>query len=195
MQYHLDKGHQVLLFLNRRGVSPTLICHDCGWVAECTQCDARLTYHKKKNILHCHHCEQHKLVPRQCEQCGSTDIMPLGHGTQRIEAMLNEHFPQFKTARIDRDSTRGKNKLHDLLNEVHEGHYQILVGTQMLAKGHHFPRVTLVAILDADQGLLSADFRALERLGQLIIQVAGRAGRASRPVTVAIQTHHPSIRY
>jgi primosomal protein N' (replication factor Y) len=191
MQYHLDKGQQVLLFLNRRGFSPTLICHDCGWVAECTQCDARLTYHKKKNILHCHHCEQQTRVPNQCLSCGSTDLLPLGQGTQRIEALLQEHFPQYKTVRIDRDSTRGKNKLHQLLDEVQNDQHQILVGTQMLAKGHHFPRVTLVAILDADQGLLSADFRALERLGQLIMQVAGRAGRASLPGTVAIQTHHP----
>ncbi len=191
MQYHLDKGQQVLLFLNRRGFSPTLICHDCGWVAECTQCDARLTYHKKKNILHCHHCEQQTRVPTQCLSCGSTDLLPLGQGTQRIEALLQEHFPQYKTVRIDRDSTRGKNKLHQLLDEVQNDQHQILVGTQMLAKGHHFPRVTLVAILDADQGLLSADFRALERLGQLIMQVAGRAGRASLPGTVAIQTHHP----
>ncbi|MGA2655750.1 MAG: primosomal protein N', partial [Gammaproteobacteria bacterium] len=191
MQYHLDKGQQVLLFLNRRGYSPTLICHDCGWVAECTHCDARLTYHKKKNILHCHHCEQQSRVPTQCAHCGSTDLLPLGQGTQRIEALLQEHFPHYKTVRIDRDSTRGKNKLHQLLDEVQNGQHQILVGTQMLAKGHHFPRVTLVAILDADQGLLSADFRATERLGQLIMQVAGRAGRASLAGTVAIQTHHP----
>lgn len=191
MQYHLDKGQQVLLFLNRRGFSPTLICHDCGWVAQCTHCDARLTYHKKKNILHCHHCEQQTRVPTQCVSCGSTDILPLGFGTQRIEAMLSEHFPHHKTVRIDRDSTRGKNKLHDLLEEVQAGKYHILVGTQMLAKGHHFPSVTLVAILDADQGLLSADFRAAERLGQLIMQVAGRAGRASLAGSVAIQTHHP----
>lgn len=191
MHYHLDKGHQVLLFLNRRGFSPTIMCHDCGWVAECAQCDARLTYHKKKNILHCHHCEQQTRVPLQCGKCGSTDIVPLGHGTQRIEAFLNDYFPQFKTVRIDRDSTRGKNKLHQLLEEVQQGQHNILIGTQMLAKGHHFPRVTLVAILDADQGLLSADFRATERLGQLIMQVAGRSGRASLPGTVAIQTHHP----
>jgi primosomal protein N' (replication factor Y) len=191
MQYHLDKGQQVLLFLNRRGFSPTLICHDCGWVAECTHCDARLTYHKKKDILHCHHCEQQTRVPTQCTACGSTDIVPLGQGTQRIEAVLNEQFPNYKTVRIDRDSTRGKNKLHQLLEEVQNGQHHILVGTQMLAKGHHFPRVTLVAILDADQGLLSADFRAAERLGQLIMQVAGRAGRASLAGSVAIQTHHP----
>jgi primosomal protein N' (replication factor Y) (superfamily II helicase) len=191
MQYHLEQNHQVLIFLNRRGYSPTLLCHDCGLAAECTHCDARLTYHKIKNILHCHHCEQQMRVPTQCGSCGSTDLMPLGQGTQRIEAFLASHFPQFKTVRIDRDSTRGKNKLHDLLDEVQTGHYQILVGTQMLAKGHHFPRVTLVVILEADQGLLSADFRAAERLGQLIMQVAGRAGRASLPGTVAIQTHHP----
>ncbi len=190
MQYHLEQGNQVLVFINRRGYAPTLICHDCGWVAECTHCDARLTYHKIKNTLFCHHCDQQTRVPTHCV-CGSTDIVPLGQGTQRIEAWLNDHLPNYKTVRIDRDSTRGKNKLPQMLEAVQQGEYQILVGTQMLAKGHHFPRVTLVAILDADQGLLSADFRAAERLGQLIIQVAGRAGRASLAGTVAIQTHHP----
>lgn len=191
MQYHLEQGNQVLLFLNRRGFAPTLICHDCGVAIECPHCDARLTYHKIKNILHCHHCEQQMQVPTQCASCGSTDLVPLGVGTQRIEAALTQYFPQFKTVRIDRDSTRGKNKLHDLLDNIQTGQYSILLGTQMLAKGHHFPRVTLVAILEADQGLLSADFRAAERLGQLIMQVSGRAGRASLAGTVAIQTHHP----
>lgn len=197
MRHHLKEGGQVLLFLNRRGYAPTLICHDCGYVAECPRCDARLTYHGSQQRLRCHHCGTERPVPRQCPNCGSADLRPLGQGTERIEAGLKARFPDTGLVRIDRDTTSRKGAMETLLQEVHTGDARILIGTQMLAKGHHFPNVTLVAILDADQGLFSADFRASERMAQLILQVAGRAGRADRAGEVIIQTHapdHPLLR-
>jgi len=197
MRRHLEKGGQVLLFLNRRGYSPALICHDCGHVAECPRCDARLTYHSGQQRLRCHHCGTERPVPRQCPKCGSADLRPLGQGTERIEEGLKSRFPGVGLVRIDRDTTSRKGAMEALLQEVHGGEARILIGTQMLAKGHHFPEVTLVGILDADQGLFSADFRASERMAQLILQVAGRAGRANRPGEVVIQTHvpdHPLLR-
>ncbi|MGM0595352.1 MAG: primosomal protein N' [Pseudomonadota bacterium] len=197
MQQHLDAGGQVLLFLNRRGFAPTLLCHDCGWVSHCARCDAHMTYYAHSRRIRCHHCGAERPVPPQCPDCGSLDLRPLGQGTERIEQALHERFPDFGVVRIDRDSTRRKGALDTLLEEVHSGDGRILIGTQMLAKGHHFPRVTLVGILDADQGLFSADFRAGERMAQLIVQVAGRAGRADKPGTVLIQTHvpdHPLLR-
>jgi primosomal protein N' (replication factor Y) len=197
MRRHLEKGGQVLLFLNRRGYAPALICHDCGHVAECPRCDARLTYHSGQRRLRCHHCGTERPVPRQCPKCGSADLRPLGQGTERIEEGLKARFPGVGMVRIDRDTTSRKGAMEALLQEVHAGDARILIGTQMLAKGHHFPEVTLVGILDADQGLFSADFRASERMAQLILQVAGRAGRADRPGEVVIQTHapdHPLLR-
>jgi primosomal protein N' (replication factor Y) len=191
MQQHLDRNNQVLLFLNRRGFSPTLICHECGWVAHCSRCDTHMTLHLKKRQLRCHHCGSQRPVAQQCPDCGSPDLRPLGSGTERIETALTEHFPGIDLSRIDRDSTQRKGSLETLLNEINRGGKRILIGTQMLAKGHHFPDVTLVGILDGDQGLFGVDFRAGERMAQLIIQVAGRAGRADKPGQVVIQTHHP----
>ena len=191
MQDHLKRGNQVLLFLNRRGFSPTLICHECGWVAHCRRCDTHMTLHLKKRHLRCHHCGSQRPVVKQCPDCGSVDLRPLGSGTERIETALAQHFPRVNISRIDRDSTRNKGSLESILADVNSGEPRILIGTQMLAKGHHFPDVTLVGILDGDQGLFGVDFRAGERMAQLIIQVAGRAGRANKPGHVVIQTHHP----
>lgn len=188
---HLAQDNQVLLFLNRRGYAPTLLCHDCGWVAECRRCDAHLTLHQGSRLLQCHHCGTQRPLDKHCPACKSTDLRALGYGTERIEHALKNKFPETLITRIDRDSTRRKGTLQTLLEGVHSGASQILLGTQMLAKGHHFPDVTLVGILDTDQGLFSADFRASERMAQLILQVAGRAGRAEKTGQVVLQTHHP----
>ncbi|HFD80875.1 MAG TPA: primosomal protein N', partial [Gammaproteobacteria bacterium] len=191
MDRHLKRGGQVLLFLNRRGFSPLLLCHACGWVADCRRCDARMTLHQRHGELRCHHCGSQRRVDRFCPACGSSELVGIGEGTERIEEALRERFPDRPVLRIDRDTTRRKGRLEEALADAEAGRFPILLGTQMLAKGHHFPNVSLVAILDADQGLFSTDFRASERLAQLIIQVAGRAGRADRPGEVIIQTHNP----
>ncbi|WP_145250420.1 primosomal protein N' [Pseudomonas oryzihabitans] len=190
----LERGQQVLVFLNRRGFAPTLLCHDCGWLAQCPRCDARMTYHRGSGELRCHHCDQRQTPPRHCPSCGKLDLRPVGAGTERAEERLQLLFPDVPVLRIDRDTTARKDALSKLLRTIHSGAPCILVGTQMLAKGHHFPKVTLVAVLDADSGLFSADFRASERMAQQIVQVAGRAGRAEEPGQVLIQTHladHP----
>jgi primosomal protein N' (replication factor Y) len=188
---HLEAHGQVLLFLNRRGFAPTLMCYDCDWVAECRRCDARLTWHQSDNRLHCHHCGSQRPVDTTCPACHGDDLHPLGQGTERVEQALAEHFPDVEMLRIDRDTTRRKGALDALLERARDGRRQLLLGTQMLAKGHHFPNVTLVGILDADHGLFSTEFRASERMAQLIVQVAGRAGRHDRPGQVLIQTAHP----
>ncbi|MEJ2382144.1 MAG: primosomal protein N' [Gammaproteobacteria bacterium] len=188
---HLARDGQVLLFLNRRGFAPTLLCHDCGWIAECHRCDAHMTLHHGRQRLRCHHCGAERPVDPACPACGSVDLRPVGQGTERMEAALRRHFPDSGVVRIDRDSTRRKGSMEAKLDSVRRGEARILVGTQMLAKGHHFPDVTLVALVDTDQGLFSADFRASERMAQLVLQVAGRAGRADKPGEVVIQTHHP----
>jgi primosomal protein N' (replication factor Y) len=189
--HHLDHGGQVLLFLNRRGYAPTLVCHDCGWIAECPRCDARMTWHQREQQLRCHHCGSQRPVATSCPECQSTELRPLGQGTERVEQALAEHFPGVERLRIDRDTTRRKGELARHLEQARSGQARLLLGTQMLAKGHHFPKVTLVGILNADQGLFGTDFRSSERMAQLIVQVAGRAGRHDRPGQVAIQTHHP----
>ena len=189
--HHLDHDGQVLLFLNRRGYAPTLVCHDCGWVAECPRCDARMTWHQREQQLRCHHCGSQRPVATSCPECQSTELRPLGQGTERVEQALAEHFPGVERLRIDRDTTRRKGELARHLEEARSGRARLLLGTQMLAKGHHFPKVTLVGILNADQGLFGTDFRSSERMAQLIVQVAGRAGRHDRAGHVAIQTHHP----
>ena len=187
---HLDGGGQVLLFLNRRGYAPTVMCHACGATLQCRRCDARLTLHANRR-LQCHHCGAERPLPARCAHCGSAELGHFGYGTERIERVLARLFPHAGIARLDRDSTRRKGRLEAFLDGVERGEYQMLVGTQMLAKGHDFPKVTLVGIVDADQGLFGADFRASERMAQLIVQVAGRAGRAEHPGEVLIQTHHP----
>lgn len=191
MRDHLGNGRQVMLFLNRRGFAPTLLCHDCGWVSVCHRCDSHMTMHMGRKRLRCHHCGAERAVDRQCPECESEELIPIGVGTERIEQTLTELFPDYEVVRIDRDTTRRKGALQKKLDQVHEGDAKILLGTQMLAKGHHFPNVTLVGIIDIDQGLFSVDFRATERMAQMIVQVAGRAGRAENPGEVLIQTHHP----
>ena len=187
----LAAGEQALLFLNRRGYAPVLMCHGCGWLAECRRCDAHLVYHRGEDRLRCHHCDAVSRLPETCPQCGAPTPRPVGLGTQRIAEALTRRFPQARIARVDRDSMRARGQLQKLVDEVDAGTLDILVGTQMLAKGHHFPAVTLVAVIDADGGLFSADFRAAERMAQLVVQVAGRAGRGDRPGRVLLQTHHP----
>jgi primosomal protein N' (replication factor Y) (superfamily II helicase) len=182
---------QVLLFVNRRGFAPALICHECGAVHDCPRCDARMVLHRAAGVLRCHHCGRETRTPRACGECESTELRPVGLGTERLEQELSRRFPGATIDRIDRDTTRKRGTLEASLDSAHSGSTQILVGTQMLAKGHDFPGVTLVGILDADSGLFSTDFRASERLAQLILQVAGRAGRAERPGRVLIQTHQP----
>lgn len=188
---HLARGEQVLLFLNRRGFAPVLFCHECGWLSQCRHCDARMTLHLRQHRLQCHHCGDTRPVDVACPVCGSVDLRALGQGTERLETALRQEFPTVGIARLDRDSTRRRGSLETLLADIHNGQCQLLIGTQLLAKGHHFPKVTLVGIVDADQGLYGVDFRAGERMAQLILQVAGRAGRADKPGTVIIQTHHP----
>jgi primosomal protein N' (replication factor Y) (superfamily II helicase) len=187
---HLDAGGQVLLYLNRRGYAPALFCPGCGWAAPCPSCDARLTVHRQDNKLVCHHCAREQAIPATCPVC-QAPTKPVGQGTERIEETLGNIFPDVPLVRIDRDNTRRKGELDAAMERIHSGAVRILVGTQMLTKGHHFPDVTLVIVMNADQGLFSTDFRASERLAQSIIQVAGRAGRASRPGEVLIQTEYP----
>ncbi|MDX2163847.1 MAG: primosomal protein N' [Gammaproteobacteria bacterium] len=191
IQRHLKNNNQVLIFLNRRGYSPTLICYQCGWIATCRKCDANMTIHQSPSHLQCHHCGASRPVDKNCLECQSTSLAPMGTGTERIEETLKEYFPEVPIIRIDRDSTRKKGSLEEKFANIHEGEACILVGTQMLAKGHHFKNVTLVAILNADAGLFSSDFRGSERTAQLILQVAGRSGRAEKPGEVILQTYHP----
>ena len=191
IRQHLDDHTQVLIFLNRRGFAPSLSCHNCGWIAPCRRCDARLTLHQKPPHLHCHHCGSQKPVPRNCLDCGSTELTAQGTGTERAEQTLISLFPDLPVWRIDRDSTSRRNAMQEIIAEINKGDPGILLGTQMLAKGHHFAKVSLVAILDADSGLFSTDFRGMERTAQLITQVSGRAGREKILGKVVIQTHHP----
>lgn len=191
IKMHLEKKQQVMIFLNRRGYAPLLFCHQCSWMAKCNHCDARLTLHLTEKRLFCHHCGASKKIPTQCEHCQHHELIQIGMGTERIENAINELFPDAHTIRIDRDSTRRKGKLKQLLTQAHDETADILIGTQMLAKGHHFPKLTLVAIIDADSGLFSSDFRAEERMAQLLIQVTGRAGRGETNGEVVIQTHQP----
>ena len=195
-QSELTQGNQVLIFLNRRGYAPSMICKVCGWISNCERCDALMTVHKNPLKLHCHHCEAQKPYPNKCQSCGSNDFLTYGFGTERIEEFLQNHFPEVKTLRIDSDSTRKKETLNEYFAEIREGKPMILLGTQLLAKGHHFPDVTLVGIIDADSGLFSADFRGSERVAQLMTQVSGRAGRDKKPGRVILQSYcpdHPQI--
>jgi len=187
----LAEGNQVLVFLNRRGWAPVLSCMDCGWMAECPACDARQTLHRAEGVLWCHHCDTRAPVPNGCPACRSIRLNALGAGTERSEHTLQRRFPDCPIRRIDRGTMQAKGAMDTLLSELERGEPCILVGTQMLAKGHHFPDVTLVAIVDIDGGLFSPDFRAPERTAQLLVQVAGRAGRAEKTGEVLVQTLHP----
>ena len=188
---HLKQQNQVLVFINRRGFAPVLLCHQCGWMADCRACDAHLTLHRSKGRLVCHHCGLTHAIPTTCHQCQSRELLPVGAGTQRVHEYLSTQFPATTLLRVDRDVTGKKHALDESLARINTGEAQLIVGTQMLAKGHHFPRLTLVVILDTDNGFYNQDFRALEHLGQLLTQVAGRAGRAELPGQVVIQTHLP----
>ena len=191
MQLHLENDNQCLVFLNRRGFAPSLMCHGCGWIADCQRCDKHMTLHLQQKRLHCHHCDKQVFMPKKCPDCGATELFPVGLGTERLEQALIKTFPNKKVVRIDRDSTRKKQAMQDYVTAIRNNEVDILVGTQMLAKGHHFPNLTMVAVVDIDGCLFSADFRATERTAQLLTQVAGRAGRADQPGEVVIQTHHP----
>ena len=193
----LQQNKQVLIFLNRRGYAPLLQCHDCGWTATCPRCDTSYTLHRSSPELRCHRCESQRKIILSCPSCQNNNLLPIGLGTERTEAKLQEAFPDTPIFRIDRDTTRNRGKLEDTIAEINKGQAAILVGTQMLAKGHHFPEVTLVAVLEADAGLFSSDFRGQEFMGQLLIQVAGRSGRGKDAGEVLIQTHnstHPTLR-
>jgi primosomal protein N' (replication factor Y) len=187
----LAAGEQAILFVNRRGYAPVLMCHACGAPVDCPRCDAHLVLHRAEARLRCHHCDHAQSVPTRCQCAERGALHAVGTGTQRVVEYLGARFPNARVQRVDRDSTRRRGAMEGLLEQVQAGAVDILVGTQMLAKGHDFPRVTLVAILDADGGLFSADFRASERMAQLLTQVSGRAGRGDRPGRVLIQTHQP----
>jgi len=188
---HLAESGQVLIYLNRRGFAPTLICSGCGHVAECPRCDSRMTVHAKAGRLRCHHCGSARPLDERCGECGAV-MRPLGEGTQRLEDELVRRYPGRQVMRIDSDSTQRKGAMDEALQRATSGEADILVGTQMLSKGHHFPKLSLVGIVNADQGLFGTDFRSDERLAQSIIQVAGRAGRESRVGEVIIQTAFPA---
>ena len=190
IERHLAADGQALVFLNRRGYAPTLLCTACGWIAPCRDCDARLTVHQASGRLRCHHCGADAPLPPRCPQCGFA-VKPVGQGTERIEEALTALFPQVQIARLDRDVVRKRGDLEAVVARMASGDARILVGTQMVTKGHDFPNLTLVVVLNADQGLFSTDFRAPERLAQTIVQVAGRAGRGTKPGEVLIQTEFP----
>ena len=187
----LERGEQSLVFLNRRGYAPVLSCPSCGWVSRCPHCSANLVVHLADRRLRCHHCGCDGSIPHACPSCGNQDIQPFGRGTQRIEARLAERFPQARVLRVDRDAARTRAQWEKLLDTIAAGEADILVGTQMMAKGHDFPRLTLVGVIGADASLHAADFRAPERLFQQLMQVGGRAGRGTLPGTVLIQTEYP----
>ncbi len=187
----LAEKHQSLVFINRRGYAPVLLCKSCGWSAACRRCSSRLVVHLRDKKLSCHHCGHQERFPRACPQCGNQDIAPFGQGTQRVEETLTAHFPSARILRIDRDSIRRKHAWQEILQAIHAQQVDILVGTQLLAKGHDFPHLSLVSILNADTSLYSTDFRASERLFAQLMQVSGRAGRAHIAGHVLIQTEFP----
>ncbi len=191
LQVRLERGEQSLVFLNRRGYAPVLACTACGWVSLCAGCAANMVVHLADKRLRCHHCGRESPIPLACPACGNQDIHPFGRGTQRLEATLAARFPTARILRVDRDSAKNAKQWHALLDDIHAGRADILVGTQMLAKGHDFPRLTLVGVLNADAALFAADFRAPERLFAQLMQVGGRSGRATLPGEVLIQTQYP----
>ncbi|SNC58618.1 primosomal protein N' [Sodalis endosymbiont of Henestaris halophilus] len=191
MSKHLQAGNQVMLFLNRRGFAPVLLCHECGWIAECQFCNHYYTLHQQYRKLRCHHCNNQRLLPYQCFQCGTTQLVAIGLGTEQLEAVLTPLFPDIPVTRIDRDTTAHFGAFENYLAQVQRGGARILIGTEMLVKGHDFPDVTLVTLLDVDGALFSSNFRATERFAQLYTQVAGYAGREGKKGEVLLQTHHP----
>ncbi|WP_029921023.1 primosomal protein N' [Nevskia soli] len=191
VERHLAGGGQALLFLNRRGYAPALLCHDCGWVAPCPNCDARMTLHRARRRLICHHCGHSVPMPLACPDCGGTELVPVGQGTERVEDSLRLRFPGRRIERFDSDRLGRAGELERLLADVRRGAIDILVGTQVLAKGHDFAGLSFAGVLDVDQALYGSDFRALERMGQLVTQVAGRVGRKGQPGEVLLQTHQP----
>jgi primosomal protein N' (replication factor Y) len=192
MRARIERGEQSLLFLNRRGFSPVLFCRACSWHSSCARCSANLVLHRRDNELRCHHCGARNRVPPACPSCGTADLAPVGHGTQRVEETLRELLPQARIARVDRDTTARKGELKAVFDAVRGGTVDVLVGTQMLSKGHDYPKLTLVGIVDPDSALFSADFRAAEKLYAQLVQVSGRAGRAERRGEVLIQTDFPT---
>jgi len=196
LKRRIEKGEQSLLFLNRRGYAPVIACDACGWISNCVRCTAFMVLHKPEHRLRCHHCGIEQLIPRHCPTCGNVDVQPLGRGTQRIEEHLQALLPQARIMRIDADSTRLKGSAQEAFERVHRREVDILVGTQMVAKGHDFQHLTLVGILNPDTALFSHDYRASERLFAQLMQVAGRAGRAApradgNPSEVLIQSRYP----
>jgi len=191
MQQHLNAGNQVLVFLNRRGYAPAVVCQQCGYAQECRSCDKPFTYHRAKSKLICHHCTEQVNLYQTCMHCGHQTMQTEGIGTEQLTAQIDALFPHYRTIRIDSDAMRGKDVLTNTLDAINANDYQILVGTQILAKGHHFANVTCVVIMDVDTALFSPDFRATEKLAQLITQISGRAGRATKPGETLLQTAQP----
>ncbi len=191
LQLRMERKEQSLIFLNRRGYAPVLACPSCGWISHCRRCAANLVLHLADQRLRCHHCGLEAAIPRACPDCGNLDIHPFGRGTQRLEQSLVERFPDARILRVDRDSADSPKKWRALLDSIHAGEVDMLVGTQMLAKGHDFPKLTLVGVVGADAALFASDFRAPERLFSQLMQVGGRSGRASLPGEVLIQTEYP----
>ena len=191
----LQQGNQILLFLNRRGYAPVMLCHGCGFIFQCSRCSVHLIFHKLKQQLICHHCNKIQLPPKKCPECGTAKIIQLGYGTERLGETIATLFPNVRIARIDRDTTQRKGRMQKILEDINSGDADILIGTQMLAKGHHFPAVTLVGIIDADRSLFSADYLASERMAQMFVQVSGRAGRGDIAGAVIAQTYYPSHPY
>ncbi|MDH4235388.1 MAG: primosomal protein N', partial [Gallionella sp.] len=191
IEQRISRREQSLLFINRRGYAPVLMCSDCGWLSDCKHCAGKMVVHLKDQRLRCHHCGYQIRVPQTCPKCGNPDLHPVGSGTQRVESVLQERFPDARILRVDRDSTRNKRAWQTMREQIHANEVDILVGTQMLAKGHDFPALTLVGVLNPDSALYSSDFRAPEKLFAQLVQVAGRAGRAGKPGEVIIQTAFP----
>jgi primosomal protein N' (replication factor Y) len=191
LSQRLQRGEQSLIFINRRGYAPVLMCTACGWLSGCKNCAGKLVLHLNERRLRCHHCGHQERVPPVCPTCGNADLQPVGIGTQRVERALQERFPTARILRVDSDSARNKGAWAAMRQQIHDGAADILVGTQMLAKGHDFPNLTLVGVLNPDGALYSSDFRASEKLFAQLAQVAGRAGRAEKPGEVLIQTAFP----
>ena len=191
IKHHLDLRQQILIFINRRGYAPVLFCSSCGWYASCSRCSSKLVVHRSKQHLRCHHCDYQRGIDSSCKVCGNVDLMSLGSGTQKIEEKIRKLFPKAQVRRVDRDTIKTKAAIDALYDDMHDNKIDILVGTQMLSKGHDFPNLSLVVVLDSDNALYSSDFRSSERLFSQLVQVAGRAGRGSIPGEVVIQTNFP----